>query len=219
MSLETLLRRLPSHFAKSPDSNNYKALSLVAKHIDDEEKLFSTIQKYWDVDQAEGIGLDRLGKDEGISRGSYDDEMYRKMIKIQYIINISNGEIESINAILTAYLEDAFLYIEEGWELHNEPASFFINVSSLKQDFPYPLLQAIKAAGVAAKVTLQQQDEMNIFAGGIVNGWNRAEIGHLQFEMNDLTENQHAIGYISTWKKHTIYPEVKHKWLITGEYY
>ena len=28
--------------------------------------------------QAEGYGLDRLGKDEGISRGGWEDEEYRK---------------------------------------------------------------------------------------------------------------------------------------------
>ncbi|QTD40621.1 hypothetical protein [Sporosarcina sp. Te-1] len=115
MSLDLLLKRLPSHYNKSTDSNNYKALSLVAKHIEANGNLYKTIQKFWDVDQAEGAGLDRLGKDEGISRGSFDDETYSKMIKIQYIVNMSEGDIESLNAILTAYMGDGFVNIEEGW--------------------------------------------------------------------------------------------------------
>lgn len=208
MSLDTLLRRLPSHFDKSPDSNNYKAMLLAAKHIEDIEELYTTILKFWDVDQAEGNGLDRLGKDEGISRGSFDDETYRKMIKIQYIINLSNGEIESINSILKAYLGDSFLYIEEGWERHNEPASFFVNVSSLKQDFPYALLQKIKAAGVAAKVTLKQQDVLNLYFGGIISTRNKIQIRPAAFKMPSIQQTKYYAGFISMRSRTIIKSEV-----------
>ncbi|MFD1206627.1 hypothetical protein ACFQ38_16140 [Sporosarcina contaminans] len=149
MSLDLLLKRLPSHYKKTPDSNNYKALSLVAKHIEENGNLYKTIQKFWDVDQAEGAGLDRLGKDEGISRGSFDDETYRKMIKIQYIVNMSEGDIVSLNAILTAYMGDGFVNIEEGWDSFlREPASLIINVGKEAGEIPYDLMKRVKSAGV-----------------------------------------------------------------------
>lgn len=149
MSVDTLLKRLPSHFKRTQDSNNYKTLSLVAKFIEDNEQLYETIQKFWDVDKAEGIGLDRLGKDEGISRGSYDDETYRKMIKVQYIVNMSEAENESLNAILTAYMGDGFVGIEEGWDSFlREPASMIINVSKDAEEIPYNLMKRVKGAGV-----------------------------------------------------------------------
>ncbi|MEK5070696.1 DUF2612 domain-containing protein [Sporosarcina sp. FSL K6-1508] len=149
MSLDTILKRLPSHYDKNPSSNNYKALSLVAKHIDDSEELYATIQKFWDVDQAVGKGLDRLGKDEGISRGSYDDDTYRKLIKIEFIVNMSEGDGEVMNTILEAYMGDDFLYTEEGWNSFlKEPASLILNISKDAESIPFQLVKRIKPAGV-----------------------------------------------------------------------
>lgn len=149
MSLDKLLNRLPSHFNKEPSSNNYKVFQLIAKQIDGNEELYATIQRFWDVDQAVGVGLDRLGKDEGISRGSYDDETYRKFIKIEYLVNMGTGDIEIINTILDAYMEDNFLGLDEGWTQYlGEPASIIANVDVVTPDLPFSLLQRIKPAGV-----------------------------------------------------------------------
>lgn len=196
--LQVLLDRLPGHFQKEKESNNYKLLSLIAKESEDNKLLYDTIQKFWDVDQSEGVGLDRLGKDEGLSRGSYNDEKYRKMIKIQYVINLSEGDIESINAILRAYLGDSFLYIEEGWEKYNEPASFYVNVSNLKEDFPYLLLRRIKPAGVAANVTLRKELEANLFVGGIISTRNKVRILPAVFKIPKLNHMKYFGGVIST---------------------
>lgn len=149
MSLDTILKRLPSHYDKKSSSNNYKALSLVAKHIDDSEELYATILRFWDVDQAVGKGLDRLGKDEGISRGSYDDDTYRKLIKIEFIVNMSEGDAEVMNIILEAYMGADFLYTEEGWSSFlEEPASLILNVSRNTTSIPFQLVRRIKPAGV-----------------------------------------------------------------------
>lgn len=168
MSPEELLKRLPSHYAKDPDSNNYKAFSLVARGIQENEELYATIRKYWDVDQAEGKGLDRLGKDEGISRGSYDDETYRKMIKIQYLVNMSEGDIEAINTILTAYMGEDFLGLEEGWtSRYKEPASLVIEAIPSSTDFPLDLMQRIKAAGVGFKVVKIMNSKQRFAIAGL----------------------------------------------------
>lgn len=150
MSLDTLLKRLPSHFKKTPESNNYKLLSIIAEQSNDNQNLYENILRFWDVDQAEGVGLDRLGKEEGLSRGSFDDETYRKLIKIQFIFNMSEGDIESLNAILHAYMGDDFLYLEEGWESFlEEPASLILNVKETAVTIPFSLVRRIKSAGVA----------------------------------------------------------------------
>ena len=150
MSLDTLLKRLPSHFKKTPESNNYKLLSIIAEQSNDNHNLYEAILRFWDVDQAEGTGLDRLGKEEGLSRGSFDDETYRKLIKIQFIVNMSEGDIESLNAILLAYMGDDFLYLEEGWESFlEEPAALILNVKETAVSIPFSLVRRIKSAGVA----------------------------------------------------------------------
>lgn len=187
MSINTLLNRVPSHFNKSLDSNNYKALSLIANHIKDSETLYSTIQKFWDIDQAKGIGLDRLGKDEGISRGSYDDETYRKFIKIEYIINISDGDIEVINTILDAYMHDNFLGIDEGWNRYiGEPASLVVNVDQVSQDLPFDLLKRIKPAGVKISVATQRNIDSGLQIGGVVSEYQVTNILTPEFELEDL---------------------------------
>lgn len=155
MPIDKLLNRLPSHFNKEPESNNYKAFQLIARQIEDSEDLYASIQRFWDVDQAEGVGLDRLGKEEGLSRGGYDEETYRKLIKIQFIVNMSEGDLDSINTIFQAYMGDAFLGIEEGWDIHDEPASLFINIKPSNIKFPKELAQRIKATGVRLQVVLE----------------------------------------------------------------
>ena len=148
-NLEKLLDSLPALFQKDETSNNYKVLSLVAGQSDELQLTHDTIQKFWDVDQAEGYGLDRLGKDEGIRRGGYDDEMYRKMIKIQYVVNLSDGDLETMSLILKAYMEEGFGGIEEGWDSDfGEPASFLVHLNDGADYFPSDLIKRIKPAGV-----------------------------------------------------------------------
>jgi hypothetical protein len=213
--VDDLLQRLPAHFNKEKGSNNYKLLTIIAEQSEENERLYDAVIKFWDVDQSEGMGLDRLGKDEGIHRGSYDDETYRKMIKIQYIINLSEGDITSINAILRAYLGESYLFTEEGWVQHNEPASFYVNVSSIGKEFPFALLKRIKSAGVRAHAKLFVENTNNLFVGGILHEWKTAELNPVTFHMPNIKGTEQAMGYVSTWQRATINTEVKHKWLIT----
>lgn len=148
---QALLDRLPSHFEKEPGSNNHKAFSLAAKNSDDLNLTYDDILRMWDVEQAEGDALDALGRDEGIPRGSYDDDTYRKLIQVQYIVNMSEGDIESMNAILRAYMGDDFISIEEGYNsVFEEPASFVINISRNTKAIPHDLVRRVKPVGVKA---------------------------------------------------------------------
>ena len=147
--LDVLLNRLPALFDKEETSNNYKILSLIAKQGDELQELHGIIKKFWNVDTSEGYGLDRLGKDEGIKRGRYDDEIYRKMIKIQYVVNLSDGDLETMSLILKAYMEEGFGGIEEGWDSDfGEPASFLVHLNDGANYFPSDLIKRIKPAGV-----------------------------------------------------------------------
>lgn len=187
MSLDLLLNRLPSLFEKESDSNNYKAFTLIANQFKDSEELYATILRFWDVDQAEGVGLDRLGKDEGISRGSYDDETYRKLIKIEYIVNMSTGDIEVMNTILDAYMGENFLGLEEGWTKYlGEPASLIANVDVVDSNFPFRLLQRIKPVGVGISVATQRYIDLGLNIGGAYSNYQSTHISPPAFEMTDL---------------------------------
>ncbi len=163
--LETLLERMPRQYARDKDSNNYKLLKIIAENGVENLAIQQTILKYWDVDQAEGYGLDRLGKDEGIARGSWDDEEYRKMIKIQCILNLSEGDIDTMNLIMDAYMGHDFIGFEEGWR-EFEPATLLLNIRSSAKTIPDTLIKRIKTAGVGIYIILNELNEFLILHGG-----------------------------------------------------
>lgn len=153
--LITLLERMPSHFAKDENSNNYKLLKIVADNSVENRTVYDTILKFWDVDQSQGIGLDRLGKNVGIARGSWNDADYRKMIKIQSILNLSEGDIPTMNLIMDAYMGDAFLGFQDGWKLFG-PATLIANIKDASKPLPGNILKKIKSAGVSTHWVLNQ---------------------------------------------------------------
>ena len=147
--LDALLERMPRHFAREPDTNNYKLLKIIAQHSEDNRTLYDTVLKYWDVDQAEGVGLDRLGKDEGISRGGWDDDEYRKMIKIQCIVNLSEGDIPTMNLILDEYIGDNFVGFQDAYSSDFKyPAKLILWMKNSSKGYSAALLKRIKSAGV-----------------------------------------------------------------------
>lgn len=164
---------MPRQYARDEDSNNYKLLKIIAENSVENLAIQQTILKFWDVDQAEGYGLDRLGKDVGISRGSWEDEEYRKMIKIQSILNLSEGDIETMNQIMDAYMGDDFIGFEEGWR-DFEPATLLLNIRSSAKNIPDELIKRIKTAGVGIYVLLNELNEFILLYAGTY-GW---EINH-----------------------------------------
>jgi len=193
--LQTLLDRLPQHFAKDKNSNNYKLLKIIAQGSEDNRLILQTIQKFWDVDTSEGIGLDRLGKDEGISRGSWDDETYRKMIKIQYILNRSESDIATMNQILDSYMEKGFIGLQDGW-MEFEPASLILNINEQATNVPKELLKKIKPAGVRIYTVL------NSIVGTILLIQDHYEYPVFYKETGEFSGEknffQHEIGAVNT---------------------
>lgn len=156
---------MPRQYARDEDSNNYKLLKIIAENSVENLAIQQTILKYWDIDQAEGYGLDRLGKDEGITRGSWDDEEYRKMIKVQCILNLSEGDIETMNQIMDAYMGSDFIGFEEGWR-EFEPATLLLNIRASAKSIPDELIKRIKTAGVGIYIFLNEINEFLILHAG-----------------------------------------------------
>ncbi|MFJ7698897.1 hypothetical protein [Lysinibacillus fusiformis] len=159
------MERMPRQYARDKDSNNYKLLKIIAENGVENLAVQQTILKYWDVDQSEGYGLDRLGKDEGIDRGSWDDKEYRKMIKIQCILNLSEGDIDTMNQIMDAYMGDDFIGFEEGWR-EFEPATLLLNIRASAKTIPDTLIKRIKTAGVGIYIFLNELNEFLILHAG-----------------------------------------------------
>lgn len=156
---------MPRQYARDEESNNYKLLKIIAENGVENLAIQQTILKYWDIDQAEGYGLDRLGKDEGISRGGWDDEEYRKMIKVQCVLNLSEGDLETMNQIMDAYMGTDFIGFEEGWR-EFEPATLLLNIRASAKSIPDELIKRIKTAGVGIYIFLNEINEFLILHAG-----------------------------------------------------
>ena len=114
--LDKLLQRLPDTYDKSPDSNVGKLLTLPAEQLDNIEDNLDRLQDWRDIDKAEGKVLDRIGRNVNLPRGRMSDLEYRRMIKLQIIINQSRGNIETINQVANVLLQDSFIDVKEYWQ-------------------------------------------------------------------------------------------------------
>lgn len=195
--LQTLLERVPSHFAREEDSNNYKLMKIIAAATEETREVYDSIQRFWDIDQSYGVSLDRLGKEEGIAREDMDDEEYRKMIKIQYILNMSDGDIPTMNLIMDAYFGENFIGLEEGWRVFDEPATLLANLRQIPFNIPYKMLKRLKPAGVGMILGTKQKMDLGLNVGGAYVSQKQVKILVPAFKMDDLP-SQINTGLLST---------------------
>lgn len=147
MILEKMLELLPNSTDK-PEMR--KIISLAARTIEEAEQTLETISRWRDIDQSEGVALDRLGKDVGQARRGMADPGYRRNIKLRIRSNLSGGEIETLNSIFSLLMGDGFLGLDEGWNHDIEkPATLVLNVAKDAGELiDRKTLKIIKAGGV-----------------------------------------------------------------------
>lgn len=121
-----LAKRLTGNYKRDPTSNIRKLLSIVDVEIDELRKAIETVELYRKIDNATGVTLDNIGKNVLQERGSMDDVSYRMYLKIKIRANLSGGQIETLNDVLSVLLGDNFLTVREVWNnptYGNEPAA------------------------------------------------------------------------------------------------
>lgn len=92
--VERGLNRLPIQFRESPVLQ--ELLKIYLEEFQEIEDVLIDIVNQQDVDQAVGFQLDIIGEHVAILREGRDDTEYRKAIKIQKIINASQGQFETV---------------------------------------------------------------------------------------------------------------------------
>ncbi len=131
-----LVKRLTDNYKKNPESNIGKLLSIIDYELSRLEETFKTIDSYRAIDNAAGVTLDNIGKNVLQERGGMDDITYRLFLNVKIRSNLSGGQIETINDIMTTVLGDNYLGLREVWDnstYSNEPAAFeirFVNFFS-----------------------------------------------------------------------------------------
>ena len=131
-----LVKRLTDNYKKNPESNIGKLLSIIDFELDRLKDTYKLIDSYRAIENATGITLDNIGKNVLQDRGGMDDITYRLFLKVKIRSNLSGGQIETINDIMTTVLGDNYLGLREVFgnsTYSNEPAAFeirFVNFFS-----------------------------------------------------------------------------------------
>ena len=161
---ELMRDRLPDNYNKNPGSGIDKLLKLMSEQSNNNELSYELMRSSRDIDKAAGPHLDFIGSNLKLNRGSWDDEKYRQMLKIQIAANLSNGDIPTLNKIYKAYLGDSFIGIKEGWKhALKEMAAIVIRLNERPIEVPPEL--DVRAGGVKIYYEIAPQpDQITLVA-------------------------------------------------------
>lgn len=166
-SYKELFDLLPERYRKPTTEKVYYAI------FDDRAKMRQAIwevEQSRDIDKAYGKTLDKFGENVGQFRMDEDDDLYRQLIKVRIIANLSLGNIPTINKVLSVLTKDVYLGLKEVWdkeEYRNEPSKIVIELGSSAKKFPFEIVEAIKSAGVRVLAEIEYKGNLHeIWAGG-----------------------------------------------------
>jgi hypothetical protein len=104
--LHELLKILGHYYATDPGSNIAKFLTSHANRIDEIRAILDDIQDNRYLDTATGYSLDLIGAKLSLGRETEEsDKTYRRRLKLEIMILISQGRIEEIREILAEGLQ------------------------------------------------------------------------------------------------------------------
>lgn len=143
-----IFNRLPERFRKQNTEKLYYVLF-------DEKGAFlneiNSVEDSRNIDNATGDTLDLIGGNVGQFRQGEDDELYRQLIKVRIIANMSIGNIDTINLVTSVLVKEVFIGLQEAWpesEWDYEPSAIVLELTHFLSRFPIDLINTIKAAGV-----------------------------------------------------------------------
>lgn len=157
--------RLPERFRKPTTKDLYYVLY---GGYGDLERAYDDILNSRNLEKAFGETLDKLGANVGQLRLEADDDLYRRLIQVRIIANLSIGDIPTINHVMSALVKEIYLGLEEIWlddSRDNEPAAIRLKLSDFSKSFPLDLIQTIKAAGVRVLLTIHKEKNQKIYYG------------------------------------------------------
>lgn len=192
--------RLPERFRKE---NNLKLYYVLYGGFDEVYRAFDEIKASRDLDKAYGKTLDNIGANVGQFRLDEDDDLYRQLIKVRIIANLSLGNIPTINKVLSVLTKDVYLGLREAWdksEYQNEPAKIVVNLSRSMENYPIELIERIKSAGVRVLTEVLKNYDGNLYVGGL-----RRRHMHMTYKPYEPTEiNSKLDAYVAGYLINTV---------------
>ena len=132
-----LIKRFTDNYRKDDNSNISKLLSIFNFESDRINDAFRTIDDYRHISNATGVTLDNIGKNVLLARDGMDDVTYRLFLRLKIKMNLSGGQIKTINEIMNAILGKYYLGLREVWKnptYDNEPAAIEIRFVNFFMD-------------------------------------------------------------------------------------
>ena len=192
--------RLPERFRKE---NNLKLYYVLYGGFDEVYRAFDEIRASRDLDKAYGETLDKIGANVGQFRLDEDDDLYRQLIKVRIIANLSLGNIPTINKVLSVLTKDVYLGLREAWdktEYQNEPAKIVVNLSRSIENYPIELIERIKSAGVRVLTEVLKYYDSDLYVGGL-----RRRHMHMTYKPYEPTEiNSKLDAYVAGYLISTV---------------
>lgn len=163
------------------ETNIGRLFSLLAGGFDMVHTAAETVRVWDNLDNAEGAVLDRYGANFGVARGAASDPLYRILIRVKMLAQLSGGDDDTIILAAAELLgvELADICLEDVF-----PAKkmLFVNMSLLSEErleILNQITQAIKrilAAGVGLRVGLRVYPEKAAALAGGAHIGTRREI-------------------------------------------
>ena len=158
--LNDMLSKLTDVFNKSPGSNIGKLFAIVSDQMDDIQGTLDKMELWRDIDEAEGVVLDRLGVEIlQEPRGGVSDEEYRLKLKTRIIVNyLSDGDIETIIKLLEVYLGDHLVSVQTAANVKEgpfakQPATIIVTIKGQNEPIyiPYSEVEKVVSGGVGTQ--------------------------------------------------------------------
>jgi hypothetical protein len=143
--LSDALDRLIERYREKPNFTAF--MSIYPEKLQElEDAVIAFVNAKW-LDDAVGEQLDKLGLIVGCLRRGYDDDLYRILIKVQILINSSEGQAPDLINIFKDLTQGTLVrYINEG----HASASLMSNGTNpfSDNDLFYELMERVAAGGV-----------------------------------------------------------------------
>lgn len=122
---KSAVKRLTDNYAKNSESNIGKIFRIICDELEEIRQVFETIKLWRDIDNAEGVTLDKIGGNLDQQRGELDDARYRILLKTKIKRDTGPGDIDTVIEIVAAVLNIPHeeVILEERY-----PAGMFVQV-------------------------------------------------------------------------------------------
>lgn len=164
------LSTLPSQFYDSPILR--ELVTIYLEELQEIEDCIEDILLQMNVDEAVGVQLDRLGEHLGRRREGLDDTEYRKILKVQKILNAGEGQYKTVLQLWRTVLESTAATVDEEF-----PAgvALFSDVGTPTLPQINTLIQALPVTVTASFTSTIDADPAFCFEGGDGEGFGSTE--------------------------------------------